>query len=140
MERQDLADLFSVFGPVSLKRVFSGYGVYAHDVCFALYLRGEIYFKSDETTIPQFVAEGCKPFSYAKRVSGKTVTVNSFWRLPERLYDDPDELAGWARAALTVALRLKAAKPPRKKVPSRDRAAIARPTRSAKPARSPRRQ
>jgi hypothetical protein len=27
----------------------------------------------------------------------------SYWRLPDRLYDDPDELAAWARAALAVA-------------------------------------
>ena len=30
----------------------------------------------------------------------KTVTVNSYWQLPARLYDDPEELADWARAAL----------------------------------------
>jgi DNA transformation protein len=27
----------------------------------------------------------------------------SYWRMPERLYDDPDELATWAERALAVA-------------------------------------
>ena len=29
----------------------------------------------------------------------------SYRRMPERLYDDPDELATWARAALAAAQR-----------------------------------
>jgi DNA transformation protein len=36
-----------------------------------------------------------------------------YWRLPERLYDDPDELATWAGRALAVAERKKFA--PRKR-------------------------
>ena len=110
MDRESIAELFSAFGPVNVKRVFSGFGVYADDVCFGLFLRGEFYFKTDETTIPRFEAEDCRPFSYVQPTSGKVVTVNSFWRLPERLYDDQDELADWARAALAVARRLKIAK------------------------------
>ena len=35
----------------------------------------------------------------------------SYWRLPDRLYDDPDELARWARQALAVAQRKATAKP-----------------------------
>jgi hypothetical protein len=31
--------------------------------------------------------------------------------MPDRLYDDPEELAGWARDAHAVALRKAAAKP-----------------------------
>ena len=111
MDRDSIAELFTAFGPVNVKRMFSGFGVYADDVCFGLFLRGEFYFKVDATTIPQFESEGSRPFAYTQPSSGKTVVVNSFWRLPERLYDDQDELAAWARAALAVAQRLKTAKP-----------------------------
>ena len=31
--------------------------------------------------------------------------LTSYYELPDRLYDDPDELAEWARAALAAALR-----------------------------------
>lgn len=34
----------------------------------------------------------------------------SFWRLPDRLLDDPDDLANFARAALQVARRAAAKK------------------------------
>jgi DNA transformation protein and related proteins len=100
MDRETIAEMFSAFGPVAAKRMFSGFGLWSEGVCFCLVLRGgEFYLKADPITIPQFEDNGCKPFSYAQRTSGKVVIVNSFWRMPERLYDDPDELADWASPA-----------------------------------------
>ncbi|MGN6308468.1 MAG: TfoX/Sxy family protein [Xanthobacteraceae bacterium] len=101
MDRDFLLDLFAGFGPVTLRRMFSGYGVSRDGINFALVLRGGIYFRADERTIPQFEAEGAKPFQYTAR--GKTVTLGSYWQLPERLYDDVDELATWARDAFEAA-------------------------------------
>lgn len=101
MDRDFLLDLFAGFGPVTLRRMFSGYGVSRDGINFALVLRGGIYFRADERTIPQFEAEGAKPFQYTAR--GKTVTLGSYWQLPERLYDDADELATWARDAFEAA-------------------------------------
>jgi DNA transformation protein and related proteins len=116
MDQDAIAEMFSAYGPIQLKRMFSGFGLYSEGVCFCLVLRGgEFYFKVDETSAPRFEAEGCKPFSYSQRRSGKVVTVNSFWQMPERLYDDPDELADWTRQAVAVALRLQLAKSSRKK-------------------------
>ena len=31
--------------------------------------------------------------------------IASYWRLPERLYDDPDEVTDWARTAHAAAIR-----------------------------------
>ncbi len=62
-----------------------------------------IYFKTDEATRTSFKSEKCKPFTFVKHKSGETV-VTTWFALPDKLYDDPDELAEWARAAaLTVA-------------------------------------
>jgi len=103
MDRDFLIDLFSDFGPVMIRRMFSGYGISADGTNFALALRDGLYFRADETTIPQFEAEGSKPFSYQTRA--KTVTVNSYWQLPARLFDDTEELSAWARSALGAAQR-----------------------------------
>jgi DNA transformation protein len=103
MDRDFLIDLFADFGPVAIRRMFSGFGISADGTNFALALRGGLYLRADEQTIPRFEAEGSKPFSYQTRA--KTVTVGSYWQLPERLYDDPEELTGWARAALAAAQR-----------------------------------
>jgi DNA transformation protein and related proteins len=109
MDRDFLIDLFAGFGPVAIRRMFSGFGISADGTNFALALRGGLYLRADEQTIPQFEAEGSKPFSYQTRA--KTVTVNSYWQLPERLYDDPEEMTGWARAALLAAGRAALRKP-----------------------------
>ena len=73
MDRDFLIDLFSDFGPVTIRPMFSGFGISADGINFALALRGGLYFRADEQTIPQFEAEGSKPFQYQTRA--KTVTV-----------------------------------------------------------------
>jgi DNA transformation protein and related proteins len=103
MDRDFLLDLFSSFGPVTIRRMFSGFGISADGINFALALRAGLYFRADEQTIPQFEAEGSKPFQYQTRA--KTVTVGSYWQLPARLFDEPDELTEWAKAALAAAQR-----------------------------------
>ena len=138
MDRDFLTDLFSAFGPVTLRRMFSGYGISADGINFALALRAGLYFRADETTIPQFEAEGSKPFQYQTRA--RIVTVNSYWQLPERLYDDPQELTGWARAALSAAQRAALRKPKARKgakaavTKAASRKAVARKKPAKKPA------
>ena len=111
MDRDFLIDLFADFGPVTIRRMFSGYGISADGTNFALSLRAGLYFRADDQTIPQFEAEGSKPFQYQTRA--KTVTVNSYWQLPARLFDDSEELAAWARTALAAAQRAALRKRPK---------------------------
>jgi DNA transformation protein len=113
MDRDFLIDLFADFGPVTIRRMFSGFGISTDGTNFAMALRSGLYFRADEETIPRFEAEGAKPFSYQTRA--KTVTVNSYWELPARLFDDSGELAEWARAALAAAQRAALRKRPKKR-------------------------
>jgi DNA transformation protein len=113
MDREFLIDLFADFGPVTIRKMFSGYGISADGINFALSLRAGLFFRADEQTIPDFEAEGSRPFQYSTRA--KTVLVNSYWELPARLFDDSQELAQWARAALAAAQRAKVKKRPKKK-------------------------
>jgi DNA transformation protein and related proteins len=111
MDRDFLIDLFADFGPVSIRRMFSGFGISADGTNFALALRGGVYLRADEQTIPRFEMEGSNPFQYQTRA--RIVTVNSYWQLPARLYDDPEELTDWARAALAAAQRAALRKRPK---------------------------
>ncbi len=133
MDREFLTDMFADFGPVAIRRMFSGYGISADGVNFALALRAGLFFRADEVTIPDFEAEGSKPFQYSTRT--KTVTVNSYWELPARLFDDPGELARWARAALAAAQRAKMKTRPKKKAAAKKKAAPK--TRGAKQSTKP---
>jgi len=113
MDRDFLIDLFAEFGPVTIRRMFSGFGISVDGVNFAMALRSGLYFRADEQNIPQFEAEGSGPFQYQQRQTAKTVTVSSYWQLPARLFDDSEELAAWARAALAAAQRAALRKRPK---------------------------
>jgi DNA transformation protein len=100
---EHIRELFAAFGPVDVRRMFSGAGVFADGVMIALAASDVLYLKADAQTIPSFEQEGLGPFSYATK--GGKRTIMSYWRMPDRLYDDVDELAEWARAALAAAHR-----------------------------------
>jgi DNA transformation protein and related proteins len=111
LDSEFIRDLFAPFRPVTMKRLFGGAGLYADGLMFGLAFDGAIFLKVDETSIPDFEREGSKPFVYTRAKSKGRVGRHSlsYWRLPERLYDDPDELAVWAMRALAIAERKKSA-------------------------------
>jgi len=114
-----IRDLFAQFRPVTVRRMFSGAGLYCDGVMFGLVVRGTIYLKADATNSADFVREGSGPFTYTRgKASGRpSERALSYWRLPDRLYDDPDELAVWAERALAIAQRQKVT--PRKRAKGR---------------------
>ncbi len=122
MDPDSIQELFAGFGPVAVRRMFGGAGLYADGVMFGLMSDGQIFLKADAGSLPAFEREGCSPFSYATKTGKRAVM--SFWRLPDRLYDDADELAQWARTALAAAHRSAAAKP---KNPAKKKAKLRRP-------------
>ena len=109
MDPEFINDLFAPFGPVTVRRMFGGAGIYRDGLMFALVFDGAIFLKVDEASIPEFEREGSRPFVYTRAKSpGKIGRASlSYWRLPERLYDDPEELAVWAERALAIAQRKK---------------------------------
>jgi DNA transformation protein len=74
-----------------------------------LIIRDVIYLKADDSSIADFQREGSGPFTYTrgKKAGRPSQHALPYWRLPERLYDDPDELAVWAARALAIAERNK---------------------------------
>jgi DNA transformation protein len=95
-------DLFSEFGPITVKRFFGGEGIYAGEIMIGAVFDDILYFTTDPETRKAFLAEKCKPFTFEKRSKGEMVETH-WYAMPDRLYDDPEELARWARIALSVA-------------------------------------
>ena len=63
-----------------------------------------LYLRVDDANREAFEeARSSPPLNYAK--GGSTIDL-SFWRAPERLFDEPDELVAWARLALAAARRV----------------------------------
>lgn len=110
-----LLDLFEPFGRVRLKRMFSGHGVYSGEYCVALAINPGLCMRVDDETRARFEEIGAVPFTYGKQ--GKTIIVQKWWRLPDEVMDDPEEVARWARLSLEVARRLPPKKPRKPKIP-----------------------
>ena len=106
-----IQELFQPFGRVGVKRFFGGGGIYLGDTMFAMIANGDtIHLKTDETTRPDFIAEGCEQFVWTNPKSG-AVWESGYYTLPAHLFDDGEELARWSAKALAVAQRAKSARP-----------------------------
>jgi DNA transformation protein len=103
MDPDYLRDLFSSFRPVTVRRMFSGAGIFVDGVMFALVVDDIIYLKAGEDNAADFDREDLPPFQY--RAKNGRRAVMSYRKMPERLYDDPDELAQWASRSLAIAQR-----------------------------------
>ena len=95
--REQLAPL----GRLAMRRMFGKTGVFCNGLMFAMVTNDTLYVRVDDHNRAVFrEAESAPPLNYEKR--GRTIDL-SFWRVPERLLDEPEELVTWARAALAAA-------------------------------------
>jgi DNA transformation protein len=100
--REQLAPL----GGVTMRRMFGKTGVFCDGLMFGMVTDDTLYFRVDDQNRAAFKeAKAFPPLNYEKQ--GCTIDL-SFWRAPERLFDEPDELVTWARAALAAARRVAA--------------------------------
>jgi DNA transformation protein len=97
-----IEDMFETLGPVTIKRMFGGKGIYFEGVIFALEVDGEILLKGDDRTAPAFEGTGSRQWAYDGK--GKPVKM-PYWSIPDDAFDDPDEMARWVRLAFDAALR-----------------------------------
>ena len=104
--REQLAPL----GHVTMRRMFGKTGVFCDGLMLAMVRDDTLYFRVDDHNRTIFKeAEAFPPLNYEKQ--GGTIDL-AFWRAPERLFDEPDELVAWAREALGAARRVAAKREP----------------------------
>jgi DNA transformation protein len=121
-----LREQLSPLGQITLRRMFGKSGVFCDGVMLGMVTENTLYFRVDDENQATFKeAESAPPLNYKKR--GTTIDL-SFWRVPERLFDEPDEFLTWARAALAAARRVAAKREPAapKQKPRRQRSKVAR--------------
>ena len=108
MDAEVIRDIFRSLGPVHIRRMFGGQGIYQDEVMFALVVSDELYLKVDDESVGFFRDLGLRPFAYETRDGRKSIM--SYWLMPESALDDPDEAAELGAMALRVALRARSAK------------------------------
>jgi DNA transformation protein len=101
-----LREQFAPLGRITMRGMFGKTGVFCDGVMLGMVRDDTLYFRVDDDNRAAFKeAESFPPLNYEKK--GGTIDL-SFWRAPERLFDEPDELVAWARAALAAARRVAA--------------------------------
>ncbi len=102
-QAREFADQLAPLGPVKVDRLFGGAVLKADGRTFAFIADGTLYLRVDAETRDAFTARGSVPVSYPTR-QGR-VEARSYFEAPSELFDDPDLLLAWARAAIAAAGR-----------------------------------
>ena len=101
-----LSEQVAPLGRVTMRRMFGKTGVFCDGVMFGMVTDDTLYFRVDEHNRADFKeAQSFPPLNYEKQ--GSAIDL-SFWRAPDGLFDEPDELVTWARIALAAARRVAA--------------------------------
>lgn len=109
-----VAELFGGLGPLTIKRMFGGAGVWQDGIMFILLADETIFLKADAPLREALMAEGSYPFVWERPSDGKEIDLG-YVSLPSAALDDPDEALIWGRKALAVARDAKLKAPPPRK-------------------------
>ena len=105
-----LRDQLAPLGHIAMRRMFGKTGLFCDGFMLGMVRDNTLYLRVDDHNRAAFKeAAAFPPLNYEKK--GSTIDL-SFWRAPERLFDEPDELVTWARAALEAARRVAAKREP----------------------------
>ena len=101
-----LSEQLRPLGRVTMRRMFGKTGVFCDGLMLGMVTDNTLYLRVDDDNRAAFrEAASSPPLNYRKK--GETIDL-SFWRAPERLFDEPDEFLTWARIALAAARRVAA--------------------------------
>lgn len=121
-----LVDQLRDWAPVTVRRLFGGWGIYRGPIMFGLIARDAVYFRVDEDNRPDYEEAAAKPFLHTARrragatasaakpftytmPNGKTVEM-AYYEVPADVLEDGEALGQWASKAEAAALRAKAGK------------------------------
>jgi DNA transformation protein len=97
-----LRDQFRRWGPVEIRRMFGGHGIFRGGVMFALIHDETLFLRSDDANRAAFAAAGMGPFRYRRR--GKLVDL-AYHQAPPEAVEDSDVLGQWADLGFAAAQR-----------------------------------
>lgn len=101
-----LGEQLAPLGHLTMRRMFGKTGVFCHGLMFGMLSDDTLYLRVDDQNRGVFKeAASTVPLNYEK--AGRSIDL-SFWAVPERLLDEPEELVIWGRAALEAARRVAA--------------------------------
>lgn len=107
MDDEDIREVFAPLGPVSIRRMFSGKGVYFQGVIVAILYGGELRLKADAISAPKFEAAGSTQWVYEGH---RGEVMMPYWSIPHDAFDNSDSMDCWLRLAFDAGLRARVPK------------------------------
>lgn len=95
-----IKDQLALFGPVRVRAMFGGHGVYLDDLFIAIVVENDLYFKADAEGQKYFETFDSHPFTYMGQ--NRPVSM-SYWKMPETVLKNQDLLATWVSHAVRAA-------------------------------------
>ena len=136
------------FGGVTARRMFSGFGLYQHEVFFGLLFSNTLYFKVNDNNRPEYESRGMRRFQPYK---DKPHLSFHYYEVPAEILENREEITAWAARSVGAAIALAQEKAAKRRTPKAKRVKrkkakgtkvtrpkSARSARSARPASSTR--
>ena len=90
-------DQLDALPELTSKAMFGGHGLYQRETFFGIIHKGRLYFKTNAVTQALYRARGMGPFR-----PNTNQTLKHYYEVPVDILEDPQELAAWARSAVTL--------------------------------------
>src|SRR5215467_11769677 len=100
--REYLFDLLTPLGKIETRPFFGLAGIKVDGAMVGFVQDEKIFLRTDEKSRPAYIDEGGRPLTFEQ--GGETI-VTSYYTIPDRLYDEADELLSWVRTARAAALK-----------------------------------
>ena len=106
------------------RRMFGGVGLYSGELFFGLIDDDTVFFKTDSTNSAEYVARNMPRFM---PFPDRPEAVMAYYQVPADVLEDNEEIEGWARKSVTVAMRSRArARPARRTVKKKKKRSVTR--------------
>ena len=96
-----MGDLLHDMPGITSRAMFGGWGLYRQGVIFGIIADGELFFKVDDQSRPEYEKRGSGPFVYEAR--GKKRAAKTYWQVPAEIMDDRESLKEWIDTSCRTA-------------------------------------
>lgn len=105
MDNAHISDFFASVGPVSIRPVFGGKGIYLHGKIIAFQRKDELLVKSNKKAAVEIEKAGGKRMFYRRRKGSRQKIYLPYWSVPDSAYHDADEMARWVKIGVEASKR-----------------------------------
>lgn len=105
----EIVDYFMAYllphGPITVRSMFGGYGIFFDGTIFASIIQNELYFRTNEKSQLKFEARGSKQFIFESQ--RRRPVAMPYFTLPEEVLKNSKELSNWIKEAYLISFQNK---------------------------------